>query len=368
MCISQMPTIVTIVFLAVSLAYAILIISIYFGFKKIARQPQHSGSNLAVSVIVPFHNEEGTIQRTLESILSQQTDADFEVIAINDHSTDNSHGVVSAMLASNPRLRLIEANGHGKKNALAEAVAAARHNAIITTDADCIYPPGWLDAMAATFSHEKCSLLAAPVIIAPTDNWFRKFQFADFASLVGSGIGAAGIGRPIMCNGANLMFDRLEYNKLTDPLNSKTASGDDVFLLHKMKASGAKIRFTAQPETIASTRPASSVSTFLRQRMRWGGKTTGYTDADSLIVAVLVAAESLLLCIGIAALPLLWMPALVLYLTKLIVDSLLLTAVCKQFGNRRLLWWMPFFEFVVAIYTVAVTLAAVAGIGKSQWK
>lgn len=363
-----MPTIITIVFLAVSFAYAILIISICFGFKKIARQPRYSSANLAVSVIVPFHNEVGTIKRTLESILRQQTDADFEVIAINDHSTDNSHGVVSAMLACNPRLRLMEANGRGKKNALSEAIAAARFNAIITADADCTYPQGWLDAMAATFSHEKCVLLAAPMVLSPASSWFQKFQFVDFASLVGSGIGAAGCRRPIMCNGANLMFDRLEYNKLTDPLNSKIASGDDVFLLHKMKASGAKICFTAQPETIASTLPATSVSTFLRQRMRWGGKTTGYTDADSLIVAVLVAAESLLLCIGIAELPLLWKPALVLYLTKLIVDTLLLTAVCKQFGNRRLLWWMPFFEFVVAIYTVAVTLAAVTGIGKSKWK
>ena len=363
-----MPTIITIVFLAVSLAYAILIISIYFGFKKIARQPRHSGANLAVSVIVPFHNEEGTIQHTLESILSQQTEADFEVIAINDHSTDNSHGVVSAMLASNPRLRLIESNGNGKKNALAEAVAAARHNAIITTDADCTYPQGWLNAMAATFSHEKCALLAAPVIIAPTDNWFRKFQFADFASLVGSGIGAAGIGRPIMCNGANLMFDRLEYNKLTDPLNSKTASGDDVFLLHKMKAAGVKISFTAQPKTIATTRPAPSVGAFLRQRMRWGGKATGYTDADSLVVAAVVAAESVLLCVGIAALPLLWKPALALYLTKLFADTLLLAAVCKRFGNRRILWWMPVFEFVVALYTIVVAAAAVFGIGKKKWK
>ncbi|MBR3567773.1 MAG: glycosyltransferase [Salinivirgaceae bacterium] len=361
-------TIASLVFLAVSLAYAMLIIRIRFGFKKIAAQPRHSGANLAVSILVPFHNEEGTIQSTLESILSQQTNADFEVIAIDDYSTDGSRGVVSAMLAANPRLRLIEANDRGKKNALTEAIAAARFNAIITADADCTYPQGWLDAMAATFSHEKCALLAAPMVLSPASSWFQKFQFVDFASLVGSGIGAAGCRRPIMCNGANLMFDRLEYNKLTDPLNSKIASGDDVFLLHKMKAAGAKISFTAQPETIATTRPAPSVGAFLRQRTRWGGKATGYTDADSLIVAALVTLESVLLCIGIAALPLLWKPAIILYLTKLIADTLLLTAVCKQFGNRRLLWWMPVFEFVVVLYTIVVAAAAVFGIGKKKWK
>lgn len=361
-------TIAAICFTLVSLAYAAMIVCIFFGFKRIARQPQHCGANLAVSVLVPFHNEEGTIQSTLESILSQQTNADFEVIAIDDHSTDGSHGLVSAMLTANPRLRLIEANARGKKNALSEAIAAARFNAIITADADCAYPQGWLDAMAATFSQEKCALLAAPIVLSPMSGWFQKFQFVDFASLVGSGIGAAGCRRPIMCNGANLMFDRLEYNKLTDPLNLRIASGDDVFLLHKMKAAGAKISFTAQPETIATTRPAPSMGAFLRQRTRWGGKTTGYTDADSLVVAVVVAAESVLLCVGIAALPLLWKPALALYLTKLFADTLLLAAVCKRFGNRRILWWMPVFEIVVAVYTVCVAVAAMAGIGKKKWK
>ena len=366
----MVDTIVTMVFLAVALVYAVLIIRFFFGFRKIGRQPHHSGASLAVSVIVPFRNEEGTIGRTLESLLEQQTDADFEIVAVDDHSTDGSARVVADIAARNPNLRLVESTGQGKKAALATGIATARHNAIITADADCIYNSRWLDAMSATFEKQGCRLLAAPVVIGGRLNWFGKFQFVDFASLVGSGIGAAGCRRPIMCNGANLMFSRQTYNELTDPLNSKFASGDDVFLLHSIKKNfGAdSICFTAQPETIAETSPAPTVGAFLRQRTRWGGKATGYTDVDSLIVAAFVAAESLLLCIGIAALPLLWKPALVLYMTKLVADTLLLSAVCKRFGNRRFLWLMPVFEFVVALYTIVVATAAICGIGKKKWK
>ena len=362
-------TIASLVFIAVSLAYAILIIRISFGFKKIAAQPRHSGANLAVSILVPFHNEEGTIGRTLESLLKQQTDADFEIVAVDDHSTDGTARVVTDIAARNPHLRLVESTEQGKKAALATGIATAHHNAIITADADCIYNSRWLDAMSATFEKQGCRLLAAPVVIGGRLNWFGKFQFVDFASLVGSGIGAAGCGHPIMCNGANLMFNQQTYNELTDPLNSKFASGDDVFLLHSIKKNfGAdSICFTAQPETIAETRPAPTVGAFLRQRTRWGGKATGYTDADSLFVAAIVAAESLLLCIGIAALPLLWKPALVLYLTKLVADTLLLSAVCKRFGNRRFLWWMPVYEFIVAVYSVWVAMATVGG-GNNKWK
>ena len=361
--------ILTIILITVSLIYAVLIILIFFGFKKIARQPKHGGGKIGASIIVPFHNEEDAIGQTLESLLRQQTDLDFEIVAVDDHSTDGSAHVVADIAARNPQVRLVESTGQGKKAALATGIAAASHNAIITVDADCTYNNRWLDAMSATFEQQGCRLLAAPVVLGGRLNWFGKFQFVDFASLVGSGIGAAGRRRPIMCNGANLMFDRQTFNELNDPLNSKFASGDDVFLLHgiKKKFGADSICFTAQPETIAETRPAATIGAFLRQRTRWGGKATGYTDADSLAVAVIVAAESLLLCIGIAAFPLLWKPTIVLYLTKLAVDTILLTAVCKLFGNRQFLWKMPVYEIVVAVYSVWVVIAAIFKIKKKHW-
>ena len=360
--------IVTIVFLAVSLVYAAMIVAIFFGFRRISRQTHHSNAKLAVSILLPFRNEESGIAATLQSILNQQTEADFEVIAIDDHSTDDSARLVADIATRNPRLRLIANDGQGKKAALATGIAAARHNAIITTDADCHYPARWLDAMTATFEQSGADLLAAPVVLSPASSWFQKFQFVDFASLVGSGIGAAGCGHPIMCNGANLMFSQLTYNKLSDPTNTRFASGDDVFLLHSMKAANAKIVFTAQPETIATTRPAPTIGAFLQQRLRWGGKATGYTDKASIGVAALVALTSAALCAGAALLPWSALPLVCVFVPKLAADTLLLLAVSKQFGNRSLLWWMPVYEIVVAVYTVYVAVAAVLGIGRKGWK
>ena len=352
---------------AVAIIYAVVIFCFRTGFLSVVRRPKAEGGKNAVSILLPFRNEESGIAATLQSILNQQTESVFEVVAIDDHSTDNSARLVADIAARNPRLRLIANDGQGKKTALATGIAAARHNAIITTDADCLYPARWLDAMAATFEQSGADLLAAPVVLSPVNGWFQKFQFVDFASLVGSGIGAAGCGHPIMCNGANLMFSRLMYNKLINPTNTKYASGDDVFLLHSMKAANAKIVFTAQPETIAATRPAPTVEAFLRQRLRWGGKATGYTDKASIGVAALVALTSAALCVGFAILPWSALPLCCVFVPKLAADTLLLLAVCKQFGNRRLLWWMPVYEIVVAVYTVCVAVAAVLGIGRKRW-
>ena len=353
---------------AVVIIYAVVILCFRAGFLSVARRPKAEGGKGGVSILMPFRNEESGIEASLQSILNQQTEADFEIIAINDHSTDTSAQIVARMADRNPRLRLIESTGQGKKAALATGTATARHNAIVTTDADCLYPNRWLDAMAAAFEQSSADLLAAPVVLSPTNGWFQKFQFVDFASLVGSGIGAAGQGHAIMCNGANLMFNRQTYNKLNDPFNSNFVSGDDVFLLHKMKAAKAKIVFTAQPETIASTHPAPTIRVFLRQRQRWGGKTTGYTDAASISVAALVALTSAALCASVALLPWSALPLCCVYIPKLAVDTLMLSAVCKQFGNRRLLWWMPVYEFIVAGYTLWVALLSIVKRDATRWK
>ncbi len=354
--------------LVVASLYVGMILAFWIGFRRISRQQGFSGEKGSASILLPFCNEEHTIGATIESLLSQQTGVDYEIIAIDDHSTDKSVQIVADMAARNHRLCLIHSDEYGKKAALTTGIAVARHNIIVTTDADCIYPTNWLSAMMGIFEQSGADFLAAPMVLSPVAGWFQKFQFVDFASLVGSGIGAAGIDRPIMCNGANLMFDRRMYNKLHDPLNAKYASGDDVFLLHKMKAADAKIVFTAQSETIAATRPTPTVKAFLRQRLRWGGKTTGYTDGASICVALLVTIASAALCCGIAMIPWSVLPLCCIYIPKLMIDTLLLLAVSRRFGNCRFLGWMPVFEILAAIYTVGVALCAMVKQSTTRWK
>lgn len=353
---------------AVVLCYTALIICLFGGFRKIAKRQPANAAAVPVSVVLPFRNEERSIVSTIKTLLAQKIDTDFEIIAVDDHSTDNSWQLLNDMAVSEPRLRLLKANGSGKKNALAEGMAAARFGCIATTDADCRYPERWLAAMASEFAGGGCTLLCAPVKISDMRGWFSRFQFVDFASLVGSGIGAAGCGRPIMCNGANMMFDKDAVMQMDDPFNAAVRSGDDVFLLHAVKRlDRRKIRFTCLPETIVETDAAPTFAAFLRQRMRWGGKTTSYTDTDSIAVAAIVAATAICAVASLLLLPWSWIPAAIVLLPKTIIDTIMLCAVCKVFGNRRLLWQMPLYEVVVAVYTVLVVMGTIFGINK-KWK
>lgn len=361
-------TIIEVCFLVVALLYATLIAVLLVGFRRASRQQKFSGAKSFASIVLPFRDEESNLRQVLESLLAQCTDADYEVIAVDDHSTDGSSAIVAGIQATDRRLRLLKADGQGKKNALLEGIRSAKGNIIVTVDADCHYPEHWLDTMVSTFEQNGCAMLAGPVRVSPVDGWFQKFQFVDFASLVGSGIGAFDIGHPIMCNGANVAFARDVVLNMSDPFNSAFSSGDDVFLLHNIKSGNGKICFTMQGDAMVETRPVEDVGAFMRQRIRWGGKTAGYSDADSWLVALVVATMSFCVCAGLFLSVMSMIPFAIVYLSKLLIDTIFLTCVCRQFGKVKLLWWMPVFEIMVSLYTVAVSAMAVVLPQGLKWK
>ncbi len=108
-----------------------------------------------VSVVVAARDEEDTIQRCLRALLAQDYPLErFEIIVVDDGSTDRTAARIRAM-ASEP-VRLLSttaACGHSgsKKAALTLGIEAARGDIILTTDADCLVPPSWITGMVRYF-------------------------------------------------------------------------------------------------------------------------------------------------------------------------------------------------------------------------
>jgi chlorobactene glucosyltransferase len=101
----------------------------------------------SVSVLVAVRNETNRVLiASLESLLAQGYPC-FEVIAVDDHSEDDSAAVMKALAANDPRLRVFEApsGARGKREALAHAARTAGGNWLLLTDADATHEP---DALA----------------------------------------------------------------------------------------------------------------------------------------------------------------------------------------------------------------------------
>ena len=103
-----------------------------------------------VTIVVIAHNERAHAPACIRSILDQRSDADSEVILVDDGSTDGTAEAVGVLAASNQRLRVLRFDqNRGRGAARAEGVAAARSAAIGFVDADITLPPDWLDRCLA---------------------------------------------------------------------------------------------------------------------------------------------------------------------------------------------------------------------------
>jgi chlorobactene glucosyltransferase len=109
--------------------------------------PDSAGIQPSVSLLVPARNEELNIERCVRSLLAQRY-PDFEVIVLDDHSTDGTHMVLNELVssASDARLRIIDgrelpAGWHGKSWACQQLGEQAIGELLLFTDADTCHQP-----------------------------------------------------------------------------------------------------------------------------------------------------------------------------------------------------------------------------------
>ena len=136
----------------ISILYFGLIPIFYFGWKRIPVFVSKGNEifRTKISVIVACRNEEKHI-RQLIGCLAQQSNQNFELIIVNDHSEDATRSYIQMAQEALPKLKLIDAVGFGKKNAIKEGILNSSNELIVTTDADCLPSYHWLESIACFY-------------------------------------------------------------------------------------------------------------------------------------------------------------------------------------------------------------------------
>jgi len=351
--------------------YMILILIFIVGWSRnYTFEPKGNESiSTFISVIVACKNEQQNIEHLI-SYIAQQSHQNFELIIVNDHSTDSTKSIVKQVIAALPKAKLIDAVGFGKKNALREGIQQSTADMIVTIDADCTPTFHWLESIVC-FQHRLPSdLIIGPVKNIESQDIFLKIQALEFVSLVASGGAAAGAKMPILCNAANLAFTRETWLKSNSDLHDEEQSGDDIFLLQSVKKRGGVIRFLKSEAAFVNTKPATSLKEFLNQRRRWASKSPSYTDWKIILVAVLVFSmaivELLLLYRALESFKFL-IVFCGFFITKFLLDSLFLQMI-RKFFHLTNIWIETFFLSVFyPFYIVFVAISALVFKPKS-WK
>jgi cellulose synthase/poly-beta-1,6-N-acetylglucosamine synthase-like glycosyltransferase len=271
------------------------------------------------------------------------------------------------------KLKEVSATALFKKRAITEAVAVASGKLIVTTDADCRMGDKWLSTLAEYYELYHPKMLLAPVTFADEKSVFEKLQTLEFIGYIGVSAAAVAMKNPLMCNGANLAYERDAFNAVGGYKHNDTiVSGDDVFLMLKIKKMFPEaIHFLKSREAIVQTFAQKSVNDFFQQRKRWLSKRPGYKDFSVIATALLVYAFNLFVLLGfilsIFASGNSFMILFgLLFLLKCFSDFVFLYPVTKFFGRRELLWWFLPEQVLVIVY---VTLMGIIGSnGKFKWK
>jgi cellulose synthase/poly-beta-1,6-N-acetylglucosamine synthase-like glycosyltransferase len=307
------------------------------------------------------------LPKLLDSLKHQTIDASaFEIILVNDHSTDQWESTINAIMPLNARI--LHSPDEGKKAVLRWGVQHAKGEVIAMTDADCIIPQRWIEILLKQFENKQHTVAIGAVRLTSDDSFFQYFQQLDFLSLQVSAMGSVGLNHPMLCNGANLACRKDFYNSIKS-LNDNYLSGDDVFLLHEAKRRGVTISMVNDTDAVVETQPVGTLKALLNQRIRWASKSKGYTDFDTLAVAWIVflanAGLVTLFAAGWWSLTgfMIW---LIVFLIKATIDKLLFDTGFQFFAIQHRPFYYILAQLIHPFYTVAIVFAAAFTNG--SWK
>ncbi len=323
--------------------------------------------SVRVSLIVCCRNEEQALPALLASI-DRQTYDNFEVIFANDHSTDQTAEILSQFAKNHTNVKIISPEKCGKKQALAAAVRCSSGELICCTDADCVLTADHV-ALFAEFYERTCADMILGGVRMRSDSWFERLQTLEFASLQASGAGAAGVGAPILANGANVAFTRKAWEVAKNDLRADVPSGDDEFLLLALKKRRAVIRFLRNASAVVATTACPNLRVFVAQRARWTSKSAHYDDWQTILVACVVFFASILMLIwGVAVCfaPQFWWAFVSLFFAKFVADALFLFATLPFFAECKLCRHTLALSLIYPFYVL--TSVAKGFIGNVRWK
>ena len=385
-----MITILIYISLILLLGYSALLVYYRKSWGSIPDFKVEANSKLStkISIIIPARNEEENIGYCLQSIIEQSYPAHlFEVLVVDDHSTDNTAAIIKSYASHNVKLISLkdylsanEINSY-KKKAIEISIQQSNGELIVTSDADCIFPKNWLATIASFYESKRPAFIVMPVLISYGKKMIEVFQSLDFMTL--QGITGASVHKKFhsMCNGANLAYTKEAFIAVNGFKGiDNIASGDDMLLMHKIyNQFPNNIEYLKSREVIVTTNPVSTIQQFFNQRIRWASKADHFDDKRIFIVLIIVYFLNVLMMV----LPIV---ALIsnrsisimniqlsmfnfyasLLLIKTIFELFFLYPVAKFFNQTKLLWWFPIAQPFHIVYTV---IAGWLGkFGKYTWK
>lgn len=249
----------------------------WFIFRKLAFPPPpapHQQSSILdpqSSILLCARNEAANLRRHLPAVLEQDY-PDFEVIVIDDASDDDTPAVLAFFQEKYPHLRVLrlpEKTAPGKKQALATGVAAARHELLVLTDADCRPAgPHWLKGLLRHFGDPAVEIVLGYGPLSAEKGFFNAWLRYETVFTAVQYLSFARAGMPYMGVGRNLAWRKGLFARTGGfAAHADLASGDDDLFVNAAARPG-NTAVCLDPATFVFSEGKKNGPAWLRQKRR----------------------------------------------------------------------------------------------------
>lgn len=356
--------------ITVSGIYLILYIILYSGFRKSERLSSDINFRPFVSVIIAARNEETKIEICIESLKKLTYPRElYEIIIINDRSTDKTAELIHRCTDGFSNFRLIESTENisskfpGKANAVDCGIKESGGEIILMTDADCTVPANWIEETVKYYGDDT-GMVCGYTKINEENGFFSKIQSIDWLYLLSTAIGSSGFNCTLACIGNNLSFRRKAYEDTGGYGKINYSVTEDLALMRAIRKKEYRVRFPVNPLSAIITDECSTFTELYSQKKRWfrGGIGIGLFG---YFVGILMYIVNSVMLTGFLFMPAFYYLSFVF--VKFLSDLIIILPAGKAYNYKGYLKYFIFFEIYFMLYGLLLPFTFLSGY-KVNWK
>lgn len=342
-----------IVVVAIQLAYYLIVFG-KFAFSKVQKS---NPKRISISVIVCAKNEEENVARYIP-LLAEQDYPDFEIILIDDASSDNTLEIFEEFEKQYSNVRLVKVKNNeafwgNKKYALTLGIKASKKDYLLFTDADC-YPStkDWIKNMSSQFTMQKTVVLGYGGYEKVANSFLNKIiRFETLLTAV-QYFSWAKMGRPYMGIGRNLAYKKEEFFNVNGFISHiQLRSGDDDLFINQV-ATSKNTALCYTPESFTYSQPKTKYKDWFTQKRRHVSTANLYKSFDKAQLALFYISQLLFLVLAIVLLSFQYQWIIVLSLVgfRYLFTWITLGFSAGKLKEKDVMYWFPIIE-IVLIFT-----------------
>ena len=235
----------------------------------------------SVAVVVPAYNEEKVIIQTVTSLLACDLSSQFEIIVVDDGSSDTTYYAAKTAFAGHPRVRVFTQPNGGKPAALNFGIAQTQAEIVVALDADTVFARDTIAKLIRHFADPQIGAVAGNAKVGNRINLLTRWQALEYITSQNLDRRAFSILNCITVVPGAVGAWRRELIERAGGFDQSTLA-EDADLTMAIRKLGYAIVY--EDEALALTEAPDTVRGFIRQRYRWmfGTMQVAWKHADAL--------------------------------------------------------------------------------------